>query len=510
MLDKIIAFSIKNKIIIALMTFALIIWGIWSATKIPIDALPDITNNQVQIITVCPTLASQEVEQLVTYPIEQSIANLPDIEELRSISRFGLSVITVVFKEHVDVYFARQLINEKLKEAETKIPSGVGSPELAPVSTGLGEIYQYIIHPKKGSENKYSAMELRTMQDWIVARQLYGTAGIAEVNSFGGELKQYEVSVNPNRLLAMNISIPELFLALESIISDSIFLYKVANQKVIETEVLGENLPFSDRKIKYQNPIFEINLHPNEQAQYYLKAVSDGQPMNLTAELLNTQGFNYWNVRKMFFLGIVYGIMALILILNFSFYLITDENIYIIFSLQVAFSLLCIAYFDGFIYQYIFPNSGYWSSQTIAIGIGCTFICSNRFTYHFFNLKKIVPWAYQSFRYVSYLTFVLLMFSFLHPVGFNTFIISMTALTSLVALLLIVSIFTVKRRGFASYFFGLLATVCLIIFGTFFQLFLIGLVPGVFFSHYAMHLAVVSQSVFLALAVLLEFLVSAV
>ena len=215
MLDKIIAFSIKNKFIIALMTLALIVWGVWSATKLPIDAVPDITNNQVQIITVCPTLAGQEVEQLVTYPIEQSIANLPDLEELRSISRFGLSVITVVFDDKVDIYFARQLINERLKEAETKIPKGVGTPELAPVSTGLGEVYQYIIHPKKGSESKYTAMDLRTMQDWIVARQLYGTAGIAEVNSFGGQMKQYEVAVNPDRLIAMGITIPEIFTALE-------------------------------------------------------------------------------------------------------------------------------------------------------------------------------------------------------------------------------------------------------------------------------------------------------
>jgi len=215
MLDKIIAFSIKNKFIIGLMTLALIIWGVWSASKLPIDALPDITNNQVQIITLCPTLAGQEVEQLVTYPIEQSIANLPDLEELRSISRFGLSVITAVFDDKVDIYFARQLINEKLKEAEEKIPKGIGTPELAPVSTGLGEIYQYIIHPKKGSEDKYTAMDLRTMQDWIVARQLYGTPGIAEVNSFGGQLKQYEVAVNPDRMVAMGISIPEIFSALE-------------------------------------------------------------------------------------------------------------------------------------------------------------------------------------------------------------------------------------------------------------------------------------------------------
>ena len=215
MIDKIIAYSIKNKLVIALMTLALIIWGIWSAGKLPIDALPDITNNQVQIITVCPTLAGQEVEQLVTFPIEQSIANLPDLEELRSISRFGLSVITVVFDEKVDIYFARQLINERLKEAESKIPKGIGTPELAPVSTGLGEVYQYIIHPKKGSEHKYNAMDLRTMQDWIVARQLYGTPGIAEVNSFGGLLKQYEVAVNPDRLFSMGVTITEIFNALE-------------------------------------------------------------------------------------------------------------------------------------------------------------------------------------------------------------------------------------------------------------------------------------------------------
>ncbi len=215
MLNKIIHFSIHNKLIIGLMTLGLIIWGAWSAIRLPLDAVPDITNNQVQIITLTPTLAAQETEQLVTYPIEQSLANLPDLEEMRSISRFGLSVITIVFHDDVDIYFARQLINEKLKEAEEKIPKGLGTPELAPVSTGLGEIYQYIIHPKKGAENKYSAMDLRTMQDWIVARQLYGTAGVAEVNSFGGLLKQYEVAVNPYRLKAMNVTIAEIFSALE-------------------------------------------------------------------------------------------------------------------------------------------------------------------------------------------------------------------------------------------------------------------------------------------------------
>ena len=160
-------------------------------------------------------MAGQEVEQLVTFPIEQSIANVPDIEETRSISRFGLSVITVVFKENVDIYFARQLISEQLKQASEEIPKGVGTPEMAPVSTGLGEVYQYILHPKKGSEKKYSSKDLRTMQDWIIRRQLNGTPGVAEINSFGGELKQYEVAINPSRLKAMGISITDVFSALE-------------------------------------------------------------------------------------------------------------------------------------------------------------------------------------------------------------------------------------------------------------------------------------------------------
>ena len=215
MLNKIIAFSIKNKLVVGFFTLLLIVWGAWSATKLPIDALPDITNNQVQIITVTPTLATQEVEQFITYPIEKSLANLPDLVELRSISRFGLSVITVVFEEKVDIYFARQQINEKLREAEGELPEGLGRPELGPVSTGLGEIYQYALHPTKGSEDKYSAMELRTMQDWIVARQLYGTPGVAEVNSFGGYLKQYEVAIDPSRLRAMGVSISDIFEALE-------------------------------------------------------------------------------------------------------------------------------------------------------------------------------------------------------------------------------------------------------------------------------------------------------
>lgn len=215
MLNKIILFSIKNKFIIGVFTLALVVWGIWSATRLPIDAVPDITNNQVQVITSSPSFATQEVEQFITMPIEQSLANIPGVEEMRSISRFGLSVVTIVFEEKVDIYFARQLVLEKLKEAEEIIPEGKGKPELAPVSTGLGEVYQYVLHPTKEAESKYSEMDLRTMQDWIVARQLYGTKGVAEVNSFGGKLKQYEVAVDPNRLKAMNVTLPELFTALQ-------------------------------------------------------------------------------------------------------------------------------------------------------------------------------------------------------------------------------------------------------------------------------------------------------
>jgi cobalt-zinc-cadmium resistance protein CzcA len=215
MLNRIIQFSIKNKLVIGILTLALIVWGIWSANKLPIDALPDITDNQVQIITLAPTLATQEVEQFVTYPIEKVMGNLPDIVEMRSFSRFGLSVITIVFKDHVNIYFARQLINERLKQAEKEIPETMGKPELAPVTTGLGEIYQYVIHPKKESDNKYSAMDLRTMQDWIVSRQLYGIPGVAEVTGFGGITKQYQVSINPDRLKAMNVTLPEVFSALE-------------------------------------------------------------------------------------------------------------------------------------------------------------------------------------------------------------------------------------------------------------------------------------------------------
>ncbi|MCV2485312.1 CusA/CzcA family heavy metal efflux RND transporter [Flavobacterium sp. SH_e] len=215
MLDKIIQFSIRNKFVILLFTLVLIAWGSYSLKNLPLDALPDVTNNQVQIITTAPTLASQEVEQLITYPLERAVKTVPNVIELRSISRFGLSVVTVVFEDDVDIYWAREQIFQRLKQAEENIPDYVNSPELAPISTGLGEIYQYDVYAKKGYENKYSAVELRTIQDWIIIPQLQGIKGVAEVSSWGGKLKQFEIAVNPNMLNSLGVTITEIFEALE-------------------------------------------------------------------------------------------------------------------------------------------------------------------------------------------------------------------------------------------------------------------------------------------------------
>jgi cobalt-zinc-cadmium resistance protein CzcA len=215
MLDKIIYFSIHNKLVVGISTVALIVCGIYSLSQLPIDAVPDITNNQVQVLTTSPSLAAQEVERLVTFPIENSMATIPRTIEIRSLSRFGLSVVTIVFKENVDIYWARQQVTERLNSALEQIPPGVGKPELAPVTTGLGEIYQYVLHTKPGYEDKYPAMELRSIQDWIVRRQLLGTEGIADVSSFGGFLKQYEIAIDPFKLKSFNLSIDDIFRALE-------------------------------------------------------------------------------------------------------------------------------------------------------------------------------------------------------------------------------------------------------------------------------------------------------
>ena len=215
MINRIISFSIKNKFIVILFILALIGWGTYSLTRLPIDAIPDITNNQVQIISLAPSLAVQEVESFITAPIEVAVANIPDIIELRSISRLGLSVITVVFEDGVDVYWARQQLTERLKEAEESIPGGLAQISLAPISTGLGEIFQYRLAVEKGYEKRFDPMELRTIQDWVVRREMLGTPGVADINSYGGFVKQYEISVNPERLRGMNLTLTDIFTALE-------------------------------------------------------------------------------------------------------------------------------------------------------------------------------------------------------------------------------------------------------------------------------------------------------
>ena len=216
MFDKIILFSIKNKLAIGLMTLSLVIWGIYSLTRLPIDAVPDITNNQVQIITQAPSLGAQEVEQFITAPIELAMANIPEVLEKRSISRSGISVITIVFEDDTDIYWARQQVSAQLKEAESNIPKGLAEPTLAPITTGLGEIYQYVLHTRKGYENKYNATDLRTLQDWVVRTQLAGTKGVAEVSGWGGYVKQYEIALDNDKLNSLNITIADIYKALEN------------------------------------------------------------------------------------------------------------------------------------------------------------------------------------------------------------------------------------------------------------------------------------------------------
>ncbi len=244
MIEKIIGFSIRHKWVVLWGACILVVWGIWSFSRLPIDAIPDITNNQVQVLTVCPALATPEVEQFVTAPIENSIRSIPGIVELRSISRFGLSVVTVVFEESLDTYLVRQLVNEKLSSAKQHIPEGFGSPELAPTSTGLGEILHYRIEPKPGYEQKFTTTELRTIQDWVVKRQLLGIPGVVEINSFGGHLKQYEVAFTTERLRASGVSTLELFEALEKANQNAggAYIEKNSNAYFIRSEGLVKSL----------------------------------------------------------------------------------------------------------------------------------------------------------------------------------------------------------------------------------------------------------------------------
>jgi heavy metal efflux system protein len=215
MLEKIIAFSLKNKLIVLLFTLGVFGFGLFSVFQISIGAVPDVTNNQVQVITTSRNLSTQDIEQFITYPVEIEMANLPGVKEIRSISKFGLSVVTIVFEDDLGTYLPRQLIAEKIKSASEKIPEGFGTPEMGPITTGLGEIYQYTLEVKSEFRNNYSVTDLRTIQDWVVKRQLSGIKGVVEINTWGGYLKQYEVAINPARLKAMDITMTDVFTALE-------------------------------------------------------------------------------------------------------------------------------------------------------------------------------------------------------------------------------------------------------------------------------------------------------
>lgn len=214
MFQKLITCSIRHKLVIGVLSIALAIWGVWSLMHLPFDSTPDITDNQVQVITQAPSLGAQEVEQYVTTPVEMALANIPRIQERRSISRSGLSVITLVFDDAADIYWARSQVSQVVEQLEKELPKNTET-EMGPIATGLGEIYHYTIRAKEGYEHQYSLTQLRTMQDWIVRKQLSGTPGVAEVSGWGGYVKQYEVAINTDQLNASGISVSEVFEALQ-------------------------------------------------------------------------------------------------------------------------------------------------------------------------------------------------------------------------------------------------------------------------------------------------------
>ena len=214
MFQKLITYSIHHKMVVGILTVVLAVWGIWSLVHLPFDSTPDITNNQVQVITQAPSLGAQEVEQYITSPIEMALANIPRQEERRSISRSGLSVVTLVFDDGADIYWARSQISQVLEAVAKELPANADT-ELGPIATGLGEIFHYTVRPEKGYEDRYSLTQLRTIQDWIVRKQLAGTPGVAEVSGWGGYVKQYEVAVDTDQLNANGLTISDLFDALQ-------------------------------------------------------------------------------------------------------------------------------------------------------------------------------------------------------------------------------------------------------------------------------------------------------
>ena len=269
MLNKIIDFSLKNKLIVILFTLTVVAFGLFAVFKIPVGAVPDITNNQVQVITTSGNLSTQEIEQFITAPVEMEMANLPGVKEIRSISKFGLSVVTIVFKDNLGTYLPRQLIAEKIKAASANIPEGFGSPAMGPITTGLGEIYQYTIDIKPGFEGKYTPMDLRTIQDWVIRRRLSGINGVVEINSWGGYLKQYEIAVDPVRLKGVNLTLMDVFdrVASNNSISGGAYIEKTNQSYFIR----------GDGQVKSLQDIENIVVSNNSGIPILIKDIADVQ-----------------------------------------------------------------------------------------------------------------------------------------------------------------------------------------------------------------------------------------
>lgn len=270
MLEKIISFSLKNKLIVLLFTLGIFGFGVYSIFQISIGAVPDVTNNQVQVITTSGNLSTQDIEQYITYPVEIEMANLPSVVEIRSISKFGLSVVTIVFEDDLGTYLPRQLIAEKIKSASEKIPAGFGTPTMGPITTGLGEIYQYTLEVKPEFKNNYSVTDLRTIQDWVVKRQLSGIKGVVEINTWGGYLKQYEIAINPSQLKAMHIATTDVFTALEknNSIAGGAYIEKVNQSYFIRAEGKVNNLEDIEKIVVASNNGFPIYIKDVAQVRF--------------------------------------------------------------------------------------------------------------------------------------------------------------------------------------------------------------------------------------------------
>lgn len=300
MLQSIIAFSIKQKLITGLMVFGLVVAGIWNLTLLPIDAVPDITNNQVQVITQAPALGATDIERLVTFPVEQACSNIPGLIELRSFSRFGLSLVTLVFTDETDIYRARQQVSERLQEVKDQIPGGLAQSYLAPVTTGLGEIYQYTVRPARGYEDVYSLADLRTIQDWIIRRELLRVEGVADVSSFGGNVRQYEVSILPDQLASRGMTLHDLVTALEANNQNTggAYIEKEQNVYYIRTEgLLGsvediENIPVRTGRDGIPTPLREVARVQEGHAIRYGSMTYNGEREVAGAVVMMVKGGN--------------------------------------------------------------------------------------------------------------------------------------------------------------------------------------------------------------------------